>query len=549
MQKIKFKMNKLFLPFIKNSFLLVMAVTVITACNNSSAENNHLPVKRDTTITKTSAYSSLDLDSTLLENYISNNELTSSSAEKMRNFYRSRNYHFAWFSPDGLTEQARAFYNLHNTYIKAQIDTSLYDMNLDTTMERLLNDDSFLLSPQEVTQTELHLTEHFFTFTKEAYEGTIDPEELQWHIPKRKIDAVALLDSLMAKNGAKLENWEPVNRFYPLLKSKLIDYYNIEKNGGWDSINLNNKAYRPGDSAEAILALKKRLTITGDYTGEEITYFFTTELELGLQHAQKRFGLNPDGVLGNQTAIQLNVSVKSRIEQILINMERLKWMPNEGSGTRLVANIPEFRLHVFDGNTTEFSMKIVVGTAAHNTVIFTDSLDYVVFNPYWNIPRSIVRNETLPAMRRSSNYLSRNNMEQTGYSNGLPVIRQKPGPDNSLGMVKFIFPNNYNIYFHDTPAKSLFDLQDRAFSHGCVRLGEPEKLARYLLRDNPDWPDTKIHDNIINGGKNTWVKLANKIPVYLVYFTAWVTKDGGLNFRDDIYGHDAKMRKMMFKNE
>ncbi len=541
-------MNKHLQIFIKNTLLLVLVITAITSCNNTSGKHD-FPVVRDTTITKTVAYSSLDLDSTLLEEYILKYKLKTSIAEEMRNFYKSRNYHFAWFSPDGLTEQARAFYNLHNTYIKAQVDTSQYDRMLDTTMEKLLTDDSFVLTPEEVTQTELHFTQHFFTFTKEAYEGTIDPSQLQWHIPKRKIDAVALLDSLMAKNGAKLEDWEPVNRFYPLLKNKLIDFYNIEKEGGWNSIDLDNKAYRTGDSAEAVLALKKRLTITGDYTGEEITSYFTTELELGLQHAQKRFGLNPDGVLGNQTVKQLNVSVKDRIEQILINMERLKWMPNESSGIRLIANIPEFRLHVFKGNQQEFSMKIVVGTAAHNTVIFTDSLDYVVFNPYWNIPRSIVRNETLPAMQRNSHYLSRNNMEQTGFSNGLPVIRQKPGPDNALGRVKFIFPNNYSIYFHDTPAKSLFNLQDRAFSHGCVRLDEPEKLAQFLLRDNPDWPESRIHDNITNGGKNTWVKLTNKIPVYLVYFTAWVTKEGNLNFADDIYGHDGRMRAMMFKNE
>ncbi|MEO6949619.1 MAG: L,D-transpeptidase family protein [Ginsengibacter sp.] len=532
---------------IKNIFLAFFVMIATYGCNNSSG-GDISPVPRDTTITEKNAYSLLEFDSTILENYILGNNLNSSTAEKMRNFYNSRNYHFAWFSTDGLTEQARTFYNLHNTYIKNDNDTSLYSRKLDTTMQKLLEDDTYILTPDELTQTELHLTQHFFKFTKETFEGTIDPSELQWHIPKRKVDAVALLDSLIAKNGTKLENWEPVNRFYPLLKNKLIKYYEIEKKGGWDSIDLKNKAYRPGDSSEAILALKKRLTITGDYAGEDTTLEYTTQLERGLQHAQQRFGLDTDGVFGNQTVKELNVSVKDRIEQILINMERLKWMPNESSGTRLVANIPEFRLHVFNGNTQEFSMKIVVGKAGHNTVIFTDSLQYVVFNPYWNIPRSIIRNEILPAMRRSRSYLRRNNMEQTGFSNGLPVIRQKPGATNSLGRVKFIFPNSYNIYFHDTPAKSLFDLQDRAFSHGCIRLGEPEKLAEYLLRDNPEWPDSKINDIMMNGGKNTWVKLKDKIPVYLVYFTAWVGKDGSLNFRDDIYGHDGKMRAMMFKN-
>lgn len=528
-------------------FLLILpGFLSIWGCNNSNG-NKDQHVKRDTTINQTNAYSSLDLDSTTLENYILQHQVDSLTADKMRNFYKSRNYHFAWFSSDGLTEQAQAFHNLHNTYVKPYMDTSEYDKKLHDRMDDLIDDENISLTPAEVTQTELHLTQHFFKFTKQVYEGTIDPLQLQWHIPRKKVDAVHLLDSLIAKNGVKLEDWKPVNRFYPLLQNKLIALYEIQKKGGWDSIHLQNKAYREGDSAEVIIALKKRLSVTGDYQGEDTSMLFTTALESGLQHIQQRFGLNADGVLGSQTAKELNVPVKDRIEQVLINMERLKWMPNESEGIRLVANIPEFRLHVFDGNKQVFSMKIVVGKAGHNTVIFTDSLEYIVFNPYWNVPQSIVRNEILPAMRRSGNYLQRNNMEITGYRNGIPVIRQRPGPTNALGRVKFIFPNNYHIYFHDTPAKSLFNLNDRAFSHGCVRLSEPEKLADYLLRNNANWPPEKIHNIMLHGGKNTWVKLPKKIPVYLVYFTAWVTKDGTLNFRDDIYGHDARMKKMMFE--
>lgn len=534
--------------FIKYFLLLLLALQLSMACNSSATENKKPVAKRDTTITENNAYSNLELDSTTLENYIRKNKVKPSVAEKMRNFYNNRNYHFAWFSEDGLTEQARAFYNLHNTYVKAKIDTSIFDEQLHATMEKLVNDDSFVLQPAQVAQTELHLTQHFFTYTKEVYEGTIDPSQLQWHIPRKKIDAVALLDSLIAKNGTRLENWEPVNRFYPLLRKELVKYYEIDKNGGWPKINLNNKAYRKGDSANSVLTLKKRLAITGDYTGEDTSKVFTFALESALKHAQQRFGLNTDGVLGANTANELNVPVKDRIEQMLINMERLKWMPNESSGTRLVANIPEFRLHVINGKQQQFSMKIVVGKSGHNTVIFTDSLEYVVFSPYWNVPESIVQREILPAMRKNKHYLQDNNMEQTGTRDGLPVIRQKPGADNALGRVKFVFPNNYHIYFHDTPAKNLFDLNDRAFSHGCIRLEQPERLAEYLLRNDPDWPPSKIIDAMYSG-KNTWVKLKNKIPVYIVYFTAWVTPEGTLNFRDDIYGHDKKMRQMMFKDQ
>nr|MDQ6902153.1 L,D-transpeptidase family protein [Bacteroidota bacterium] len=527
----------------------LLAVAVIAGCNNSSASKNKKPVViRDTTITEINAYSNLELDSVTLDNYLIKTQVDSNIAVKMRNFYKNRNYHFAWFSNDGLTEQARAFYNLHNTYVKAKIDTSFFDKQLHATMDNLVNDDNFKLIPAQVTQTEIHLTQQFFTYTKQVYEGTIDPSQLQWHIPKKKIDAVVLLDSLIAKNGAKLEDWEPVNRYYPLLRTKLVKYYDIEKNGGWPQIQLNNKAYKKGDSASPVLTLKKRLTVTGDYTGEDTSDVFTLQLDSALKHAQERFGLNMDGVLGGKTAEELNAPVKDRIEQMLLNMERLKWMPNESNGTRLVANIPEFRLHVFNNKQEEFSMKIVVGKAGHNTVIFTDSLEYIVFSPYWNVPQSIVRNEILPAMNKDGNYLQKNNMEQTGTSNGLPVIRQKPGADNALGRVKFIFPNNYNIYFHDTPAKSLFNQNDRAFSHGCIRLAQPQKLAEYLLRNDPGWTDPKIQEAMYSGN-NKWVKLKNKIPVYIVYFTAWVTKDGTVNFRDDIYGHDKKMKEMMFKDQ
>ncbi|HSN10088.1 MAG TPA: hypothetical protein VLS85_13705, partial [Hanamia sp.] len=219
--------------FLKNILPVVMVLLSITSCGSSSMKNENPFVKTDTTINESNAYSNLELDSAKLENYIAKNHVNKATAAKMRIFYKNRNYHFAWFSSDGLTEQARAFYNLHNTYVKANIDTSIYDRQLHTTMEKLIDDDNFTLSPGEIVQTELHLTQHFFKFTKEVYEGTIDPAQLQWHIPRKKIDAVALLDSLMARNGTRLEDWEPVNRFYPLLRDQLVKYYEIDKKGGW----------------------------------------------------------------------------------------------------------------------------------------------------------------------------------------------------------------------------------------------------------------------------------------------------------------------------
>jgi len=242
---------------------------------------------------------------------------------------------------------------------------------------------------------------------------------------------------------------------------------------------------------------------------------------------------------------ELNVPVKYRIEQMLVNLERMRWMPRVEGGVRLVTNIPEFKLHVYDGQNELFNMKIVVGKAVHNTVVFNDEAEYVIFSPYWNVPASIVRKEILPAIRRNRNYLARNNMEQTGTLNGLPVIRQRPGDDNALGRVKFLFPNSYNIYFHDTPAKSLFEQEKRAFSHGCIRLEQAKKLAEFLLRNDKEWNDEKIFD-AMHSDSEIWVKLKEKIPVYILYYTSWVDNDGLVNFRDDIYGHDKKMMKRMF---
>jgi murein L,D-transpeptidase YcbB/YkuD len=190
-------------------------------------------------------------------------------------------------------------------------------------------------------------------------------------------------------------------------------------------------------------------------------------------------------------------------------------------------------------------MPVVVGKEGHTTVLFSDALEYVVFSPYWNIPPSIVRNEILPAMNRNSNYLAKNNMEITGKSNGIPEIRQRPGPSNSLGLVKFLFPNSFNIYFHDTPAKSLFEQDNRAFSHGCIRLGDPVWMANYLLQDEPEWTPEKIKA-AMNAGTEKTVKLKTPVPVIITYYTAWIGEDGQLQFRDDIYGNDKNVERKMF---
>jgi murein L,D-transpeptidase YcbB/YkuD len=223
----------------------------------------------------------------------------------------------------------------------------------------------------------------------------------------------------------------------------------------------------------------------------------------------------------------------------------MRWMPTEPSGQLIVVNIPEFILHVYEGKNKAFDMNVVVGKEGHNTVSFSGDLSTIVFSPYWNVPPSIVKKEILPAMNRNPGYLASQNMEIIGNEGGLPKIRQLPGEKNSLGKVKFLFPNSFNIYFHDTQAKSLFSKDKRAYSHGCIRLSEPEKMAQYLLRDAPEWTSDKIFE-AMNNDKEKYVKLKKPVPVIITYYTAWVDEEGLMNFRDDIYGHDRKLLKRMF---
>lgn len=333
-----------------------------------------------------------------------------------------------------------------------------------------------------------------------------------------------------------------VNPDYDRLHKELNRYDEIQKNGGWKKISSTKKKYQPGNSDNIISEIKQRLTASGDYNSKDMSPDYSSELSASVKKVQRQFGFKEDGIIDPELIKELNVPVEKRIEQIQVNLERMRDLTAEPVGTRLVANIPEYKLHIYEGSNPVFEMVIVVGTQADKTVVFNDELTHIVFSPYWHVPESIVKEEILPAIASNPNYLSRNDMEQTGTENGLPVIRQRPGRKNALGLVKFVFPNNHKIYFHDTPSKSLFERRKRAFSHGCIRLAEPAKLAEYLLRNTPGWTPAKI-SSAMHSGKEQTVKLESPVPVNITYFTAWVDRDGLLHFREDIYGRDKQLAK------
>ncbi len=557
-----------FAKLITMKYLIIYSVTlchlfVFASCQNveGSTQNredntgdNKEKVKkitaRDRSITRDNSYSDLFLDSIAVETFIKEKKIADSIARRMRSFYNARNYQFAWFNSEGLTEQTRGFWNLHDYVTTYGSDTTLKEKALQKKMDRLIVEENLRMNAADkaTQQTELTLTQHFIQYMLNNFEkGYVKRKEMERFIPSKKTDVLYQADSLLNKKHKDDKYFEDVNENYGALKNQLGKYFNIAKQGGWQPISISGKSLKKGMSTPAVAALKKHLYLTGDLPVADSTQVFNDTLETAVKSFQARHGYTPDGVVGPAILKELNVPAEARLQQILMNMERMRWMPNEPQGNLIVVNIPEFVLHVYEGKKKAWDMNVVVGKEGHNTMMFTGDLNQIVFSPYWNVPQSIVEKEILPAMQKDPDYLTKQNMEITGNEGGLPVIRQLPGPKNSLGRVKFLFPNSINIYFHDTPAKSLFSRDKRAYSHGCIRLGEPEKMAQYLLRDNPEWTPEKIEE-AMNSDKEKYVRLKHPVPVFITYYTAWVDDNGQLNFREDIYNHDESLAKKIFTN-
>lgn len=516
---------------------------LFSSCEQPTASSQVL-VSRDTAITTENAFSPLFFDSTALERFLDERDLPDTTRQLVRNFYNLRNYQFAWFDSTGLAEQALHFWNLQSGYLEYSRDSSIFNSYLQAWADSVQLNGMKTIPDSLRQRVEWLLTLQFFRYAARAYIGNqhLNTRDLNWFIPRKRVDMLSLLDSLVIDKGKAFDRHEPVNRQYGLLREELKRYYEIERLSTWVPLVINSKKLQRGDTGIAVVRLKHKLSLLGDLALPDSANLFDESLEDAVKRFQLRYGLKQDGIIGGATLRELSQSLTYRIRQILVNMERMRWIPAEPAGDFLLVNIPEFKLHVFENGIYKHNMNVVVGTSNNSTVIFTGNLKYVVFSPYWNVPPGILKNEVLPGIARDPNYLAKHNMER--YGNG--KIRQKPGASNSLGLVKFLFPNNYNIYLHDTPSKSLFNEDKRAFSHGCIRIAEPDWLAEWLLRSDSTWTDAAI-TKAMKAGKEKYVTLKEEVPVFIGYFTAWVDREGRLNFRDDIYGHDKKMMEKMFE--
>lgn len=514
----------------------------MSACTSKTEKKEKIS-PRDYSVTKENSYNDLFLDSVAVREYIEKNQITDTVGLRMVSFYNKRNYQYAWFSSDGLSEEAKGFSSLLNV----STDTAENFKKLKGKLRDLQTGSVKITeSNKNIREMELSLTENLIRFSI----NTIDPKlivrkEIERFIPIKKMDAMVLADSIISMQSKKKKDFADINGPYNDLLSHLKDYVKIEKEKKWQSLPENEKTFKKTLTPTQILVLKNNLNLLGYMPVKDSTPVVSAELLKAIQQYQVASGFKPDGKMDQLIWEMLNTTPKQRIKQIILNMDRMRWTPLNISGDLIVVNIPEFIFRMYDKQKEVFSMPVVVGKESNNTTIFSDFLQTIVFSPYWNVPPSIVKKEILPGMEKNPDYLASHNMEINGETGGLPDVRQLPGPSNSLGKVKFLFPNSFNIYFHDTPAKSLFQEEVRTFSHGCIRLGDPYKLAEYLLRNDPKWTPEKIKA-AMNSGKETFVKLDQPVPVYITYYTAWVDGNGRLNFRKDIYDHDKEIIAKMF---
>jgi len=502
----------------------------------------------------------------------------------LKNFYEPVGYQLGWVHPaQGSTPQVTPQALAVITLLEGADNKGLHAEDYDGPRwpERLarLRQTNPPPSEDDLARFDLALTVSLMRYISDLHIGKVNPQHFKFglDIENKKYKLQDLIRQKIIDSqdpGSMLAEVEPPFEGYRRTIQALQAYLALAKQGDGEFIAVPSKPIRPGGSYAALPQLAKRLSLLGDLpasaspasaTGDTPTVYGGPLVD-AVKHFQRRHGLDPTGVLDPKTAQEINVPLAGRVVQLQMALERWRWIPPGFPRPPIVVNVPEFQLRAYDAqHQIALTMRVVVGKAyRHQTPVFAEDMRYVVFRPYWNVPISIQRSELVPKIRKNRGYLQKQNYEMVdrkGQSLGAgPVtdaqltdlqagrisIRQKPGPNNSLGSVKFLFPNEYNVYLHDTPAQAFFSKNRRDFSHGCIRLAEPAKLAAWVLADKPEWTSDRIKA-AMNGDAPTQVNLDKPIPVLILYSTAVVEADGEVDFFDDIYGHDADLEKVLAK--
>lgn len=513
------------------------------------------------------------LESEISEEQLKIGDRLLGSSEELRVFYEERGFAEAWSKNGKLTKLGEE--------LKFEIAESKYDgLNPEdyhsSDIELLfqaISDKKGKLKARpfaELADLDLMLTDAFFELARDLEIGKIDPGSLksEWELgvntPSTNYNV--LLNESIRKGSIKdgLESLYPDFEIYKKGREVIRDLDEKSKVDTlvWKTVNLD-KSLKLGNSHASIPGLRDRLIFWGFLKSYEVKdqLVFDSEMEEGLKRYQKNNGMEPDGTIGNLTAESLNNSPSNLMDIASVNLERLRWLPDTLRDAELIlVNIANYQLDYLNKLDTILTAKVIVGKEYNASPIFTAPMTYIAFSPYWNIPESITKDEIIPAVLKNPKYLDQKNMEVVTSSGEVVnpksikwsadpfpyLIRQKPGGSNSLGLVKFMFPNEHSIYIHDTPSRSLFELENRALSHGCIRIQDPAKFAQLLLQDDPSWTLEKINE-AMNQDKEQIVDLKKNIPVVMFYMTFWADSNGAPHFRSDIYNRDQEVLLAMRK--
>lgn len=524
-------------------FILFIVIPVIFSCKQKqqTAHQSDLDIDLKGSINR---FGKTTFDSTSISLFFQTYSELEKYEDEAYRIYRGYQFHHIWFDENGVLEFANSLYSkVKGIATEGVYNVFPYPEKIDGIF---VDDFENLLSE---TEMELMITSMFLFYVENVYKGIDDKTAaaIEWLLPKKQVSFENVLDSMMQNTGLLTRNDSVLFGQYYKLRDFLKYYRDINKNGGWDTITIDPKlkSYKPGDTAQAILQIRKRLLITGELIEDNKSNIYDEPLIEAVKKFQLRNGKNLKSVITPSLIKSMNIPAFEYIRKIVVNMERWRWITPEmaNAGDYIFVNIPSYSLVMNRDGKRVFESPVVVGKTMSKTVIFSGNMSFVVFCPYWNVPPSILNNEILPGIKKDNNYLAKHNME---WYNG--QVRQKPGKNNSLGRVKFIFPNSNNIYLHDTPLKSLFGRESRASSHGCVRVGKPRDLAVEVLKNNPEWTPEEI-DAAMRAGKEKWVQLKQKIPVHIGYFTAWVNDQGEIHFYDDVYNMDDRLSDILIGYE
>lgn len=467
--------------------------------------------------------------------------------------YENRVFDLAWENKNDLKELINSLeeskyeglnpHDYHITEIK-----SLYIQ-----FDKLTND--------QKVQLDLLATDAFLLYTSHLLSGKVNPKSIdsEWHVARREGDPVQVLNSALENHQIKNEinNVKPRHEVYQSLKAALIKYDSIKANGGWKQIP-EGQVLKIGMIDERVPLICNRLYISGDYiiTIDEKNLVYNEELINAVKHFQKRHGLESDGNIDKETIAALNVPIDDRIDQIIVNMERWRWLPQEYSDYYVKVNIANFLVDVVKNGRLIKQHKAIVGKNYRRTPVFSSKISYLVLNPTWTVPPGIIKGDVIPGVKKDINYLKNKNLTVYDHSGNILdpnlidwnnpssrsyIYRQPAGPANALGAVKFMFPNEFSVYLHDTPGRELFDKTERSFSSGCIRVQNPLELAEYLINDSVNWNLKKIKKQVDSQVTIT-VPLSHKPDIYLLYWTAWTDDKAVVQFRKDIYSRDEKLK-------